>query len=115
LSEPERAQLLAKAEALHLTAAGYLREAALARRLKPPPVAAINREHYIELARLVEDLNELRRLASAGQVVTVADALLQRLHHEVGRLRMELIGAVPRAEGTGRTDSPPANASPHLP
>ena len=45
------------------------------------------------LARLSANLNQLARLANSGEPVTVADALLQRLAGEVGRLRLALLGA----------------------
>jgi len=85
--------LTVKAEQMGMTQAHWLREAALSRRLPSPPVPAINREHYAELARLSANLNQLARLANSGQPVAVADALLQRLAGEVGRLRLALIGA----------------------
>ena len=85
--------LSAKAEQMGMTPAHWLREAALSRRLPTPPVSPINREEYAELARLSGNLNQLARLANSGQPVTVADALLQRLTAEVGRLRLALIGA----------------------
>jgi len=112
VSSVEQAQLRAKADALRLTSAEFLRQAALARRLKPPPVAAINREQYIELARLAEDLHELAQRANGDHPVTVADALLQSLRQEVGRLRLELIGAAPLLRDTDRADASPANSSP---
>ena len=58
----------------------------------PPPVAAINREHYVELARLASNLNQLTHLANEGGRVAVADGLLQRLIAETRRLRLALLG-----------------------
>jgi hypothetical protein len=89
----EFAALTAKAEQMSMTPAQWLREAALSRRLPSPPVPPINREQYAELARLSANLNQLTKLANIGQPVTVADALLQRLTGEVGRLRLALLGA----------------------
>lgn len=93
VSPPELAALQAKAQQMGMTPAHWLREAALARRLPSPPVPAINREHYVELARLSANLNQLTRLANSGQAVTVADSLLHHLTDEVARLRLALIGA----------------------
>ena len=93
VSAEEYAALRAKAEQMGMTPAQWLREAALSRRLPSPPVPPINREQYAELARLAANLNQLTRLANEGRPVTVADALLQRLAGEVGRLRLALIGA----------------------
>lgn len=92
LSAAELAALTAKAEQMGMTPAQWLRESALSRRLPSPPVPAINREQYAELARLSANLNQLARLAHSGEPVTVADALLQRLADEVGRLRLALLG-----------------------
>ncbi len=97
VSVEEYAMLRAKAEQMGLTPAQWLREAALSRRLPSPPVPAINREQYAELARLSANLNQLAHAANAGQPVMVADALLQRLAGEVGRLRLALIGVVDRS------------------
>jgi len=93
VSADEYAALRAKAEQMGMTPAQWLREAALSRRLPAPPVPPINREQYAELARLSANLNQLAKLANAGQPVTVADGLLERLSGEAKRLRLALIGA----------------------
>lgn len=93
VSPAELETLQAKAAQMSMTPAHWLREAALSRRLPSPPVPPINREQYAELARLSANLNQLTKLANSGQSVAVADALLQRLVGEVGRLRLALLGA----------------------
>lgn len=108
VSPSEHAALRAKAEVMAMTPAQWLREAALSRRLPAPPVAAINREQYVELGRLAANLNQLTRLANESQRVSVAEALLSKLSFEVSRLRLELIGA---GGGSGAVSIPPA-ASP---
>ena len=110
VSPLEFAQLHAKAAALHLSAAGFVRQAALARRLPPQPVAAVNREQYIELGRLAGDLHELTRLADAGRTVTVTDTLLRGLHLEVDRLRLALLGAESQTHVAGHPAAPGAEA-----
>jgi hypothetical protein len=92
VSASEYATLRAKAAQMHLTPAQWLREAALARCLPSPPVAAINREQYAELARLAANLNQLTRLANEGGRVTVADGLLASMTIETKRLRLALLG-----------------------
>jgi hypothetical protein len=92
VSANEYAALREKAAEMHMTPAQWLREAALSRRLPSPPVAAINREQYVELARLAANLNQLARLANEGQHVVVADGLLERLVIETKRLRLALLG-----------------------
>jgi hypothetical protein len=92
VSASEYASLRAKAAQMHMTPAQWLREAALTRRLPSPPVAAINREQYAELARLAANLNQLTRLANEGGNVKVADGLLTRMTIEAKRLRLALLG-----------------------
>jgi hypothetical protein len=92
VSASEYATLRAKAAQMHLAPAQWLREAALARCLPSPPVAAINREQYAELARLAANLNQLTRLANEGARVTVADDLLASMTIETKRLRLALLG-----------------------
>jgi hypothetical protein len=88
----EYTALCARAAALHITPSEWLRTAALSRRLPPPPVAAINRAQYVELARLAANLNQLTRLANEGRNVTIANDLLARLLAETQRLRLSLLG-----------------------
>jgi hypothetical protein len=92
VSASEYAALREKAAHMHMTPAQWLRAAALSRRLPSPPVAAINREQYVELARLAANLNQLARLANEGERVVVADGLLARLAGETKRLRLALLG-----------------------
>ena len=75
-----------------MTAAQWLREAALSRRLPSPPAPEINREQYAELARLSANLNQLAHAANSGQPIIVSDAILQALTAEVKRLRLALLG-----------------------
>lgn len=92
VSPAENALLQAKAEHMSMTAAQWLREAALSRRLPSPPAPEINREQYAELARLSANLNQLAHAANSGQPVIVSDAILQALTAEVKRLRLALLG-----------------------
>ena len=92
VSAEEYAVLKLKARQMGMTPAQWLREAALSRRLPSPPVPAINREQYVELARLAANLNQLARAANEGRAVTVNDNLMKRLSAEVNRLRLALLG-----------------------
>ncbi len=92
VSVSEYAALRLKAVQMHMTPAQWLRAAALSRRLPSPPVAAINREQYADLARLAANVNQLARLANEGRRVTVSDGLLARVASETRRLRLALIG-----------------------
>ncbi len=92
VSPDEFSVLRIKAEHMSMTPAQWLREAALTRRLPSPPVPAINREQYAELARLAANLNQLSRKANEGQAVTLSDALLKLMIEETKRLRLALLG-----------------------
>jgi len=92
VSADEYATLKSKAEHMGMMPAQWLREAALSRRLPSPPVPAINRAQYAELARLSANLNQLAWSANSGEPVTVSDALLTQIAIEVARLRLALIG-----------------------
>lgn len=89
----EYAALRTKSAEMGMSPATWLRTAALDRRLPPPPVPAINREQYAELARLSANLNQLARRANEGRPVSVDDGLLRDVAAEVSRLRLALIGA----------------------
>lgn len=93
VSPAELLLLRNKAEQMSMTPAQWLREAALTRRLPSPPVPAINREQYAELARLAANLNQLAHAANEGRAVTVTVTDLQALSAEVARLRLALLGA----------------------
>jgi len=92
VSPSEYVALKAKAEALSVTPAQWLRQAALSRRLPSPPVPAINRDEYANLARLAANLNQLAKAANEGRNVVVNDGLMERLTAEVNRLRLGLLG-----------------------
>lgn len=92
VSAQEYAALRAKAEQMGMTPARWLREAALSRRLPPPPVPPVNRALYAELARLAASLTYLARRAGVGCRVAVSDELLQQTIEELRRLRLALIG-----------------------
>jgi len=92
VSASEHEALCQRAAAMQMKPAQWLRTAALTRRLPAPPVAAINRAQYVELARLAANLNQLAHLANMGKNVTVASGLLERLLVETQRLRQALLG-----------------------
>jgi hypothetical protein len=85
--------LKAKAEQMGVTPAQWLRQAALSRRLPSPPVPAINREEYANLARLAGNLNQLAKAANESRIVTVNDDLIKNLINEVRQLRLKLLDA----------------------
>lgn len=92
VSRSEFDALKLKADAMSLTPAHWLRQAALSRRLPAPPVPAINREEYADLARLSANLNQLARAGNEGRNVVINDSLVESLRAEVNQLRLALIG-----------------------
>jgi len=93
VSVAELEQLEAKAQAAGLAPASLLRKSALDARLPPPPVPAVNREQYAELARLAGNFNQLARAANEGRPVAVDSDLLAETAAELNRLRLALVGA----------------------
>ena len=92
VTSAEYAMLREKAEALHISPAQWLRDAALKRRLPSAPAPAINIAEYGKLARLSANLNQLVRLAHEGRQVTINEDMIRRLMDEVTRLRLALLG-----------------------
>ena len=92
VSAAEYATLRTRAEDMGLTPAQFLRHTALTRRLPSPPVPAVNREQYANLARMAGNLNQLTRRANAGQNVILTPPLVQLLRAEINRLRQALLG-----------------------
>ncbi|SIR91953.1 hypothetical protein SAMN05880566_14511 [Janthinobacterium sp. TND4EL3] len=92
VSRSEFEALKGKADAMSVTPAHWLRQAALSRRLPAPPVPAINREEYADLARLSANLNQLARAGNEGRNVVISNDLVESLRAEVNQLRLALIG-----------------------
>ena len=67
VSPAEYDRLKAKAAAMGMTPAQWLRCAALERQLPPPPAPAVNVETYRELARIGINLNQVVARINAGQ------------------------------------------------
>ena len=92
VSHSELEALKVKADTMSVTTAHWLRLAALSRRLPAPPVPAINREEYADLARLSANLNQLAKAGNEGRNVVINDSLVENLRAEVNQLRLALIG-----------------------
>jgi len=93
LTPAEHAQLLAKSHAAGLSVGTFLRHAATATKVPKPPVPAVNRQGYIALGRLANNLNQLAKAANSGLPVDVETATLSELIAEIQALRGELLGA----------------------
>ena len=92
VSAAEHAALRSRAEDMGMTPAQFLRSAALTRRLPSPPVPAINRESYANLARLANNINQLTRRANEGKLTGFPAANVKLLRVEIKQLRAALLG-----------------------
>ena len=92
VSAAEYDTLRTRAEQMGMTPAQFLRHAALTRRLPSPPVPAVNREQYANLARLATNLNQLTRRANEGKPVILTPPFVKLLRTEINRLRQALLG-----------------------
>ena len=109
LSLREWENLQERAAHMGMQPATWLRTAALERRLplaQKPPVPAVNREQYIELARMAANINQLAHAANEkrgflGGSVKVDSDLLEQVRAELVRLRLALLGVADDEEGGG--------------
>jgi hypothetical protein len=95
LTDDELIELTKRAAAMGMKPGQLLREAALTRRLPSPPVPAINREQYAELARLAANFNQLALAANRMLMVNLDSDLLVSTIAELRLLRLALIGVNP--------------------
>lgn len=95
LNHNEAKQLSLRSEDAGMDTAAYIRVAALGNTITAVP--KINRETYLELARLAGNLNQLmRHINSSSSVVVNGEQLgagLKKIHSEVQALRAALLGA----------------------
>lgn len=91
VNQAEWEALRRKANHMGMSPAQWLRTAALARQLPPPPVPEANRAAYAELTRLAVNLNQIARAANEGRAV-VSSSLLHTLRQEVSKLQRALLG-----------------------
>jgi len=78
LTQIERDELQSKARDASVSLSEYVRRAAFLRRLPPRSVPEVNRETYVELARVGNNLNQLMRAIHEGRVqVLLPEALAQ--------------------------------------
>ena len=92
LSPAEYAALRERAAQLGMKPGQFLRHTGLTRRLPPPPVPAINRESYGNLARLANNINQLTRRANEGKLTGFPAANVKLLRVEIKQLRAALLG-----------------------
>lgn len=96
-SSAEWAAIADRAAAAGRDPHAFVRDAALGRRLAPPPSAA-NREQWLRLAPLAANLSQLAGAVNTGRVATIGDGtrdLLAAATAEVRALRLALLGVEP--------------------
>ena len=86
-----------KADSVGLSVSHWLRNVALARSLPPLVQPEVNRDTYRALAGAANNLNQLTRLAHAGNVAC-ADAELREVLAAVRQVQRELCGAAHDSE-----------------
>lgn len=79
------------ADSAGLSVSEWMRRIALSRYLPRTVMPEINRETYLQLARIGSNLNQLAKLAHAGNVVST-DALLTEAIQTVRQIQRELCG-----------------------
>ena len=70
-----------------------VRRAAFGRKLPPPPVPSINREAYVELSRIGNNLNQMVKRIHTGEVKIVNLPLVYQLQEEVKKVGLLFLGA----------------------
>jgi len=92
LTPAERACVEAKAVEVGLPPATFVRHVALgAVVLPPPPIPEVNRETYLELARMGGNLNQIAHHLNAGVATGVDEAFVRRLAEVVKNLALHVI------------------------
>ncbi len=92
LNSKEWNEIQRKADSQGVPPTVWMRLAALSRMCPRPPVPAVNRQAYADLARLAANLNQLARAAHEGRILIAAD-MLAAVREQVRLLRLDLLGA----------------------
>jgi len=90
-SPDERDRLKGFAEARRLSLSDFIRRVALGRKLPQVVSAEINRQVYVELARIGNNLNQMVRAANGGMFKVADMALLTRLAEVVRQLGLTFL------------------------
>ncbi len=98
LNDPEREIIEAKAAAVGLTPAEFLRAVGLDYEV-PRAVPEVNREVYEELARMAANLNRIVTLINSGQDVGIGENIALEMLESVHALRRELVGVSEQKKG----------------
>jgi hypothetical protein len=92
LTPAERACVKAKATEAGLPPATFVRQVALGTVVSPPaPIPEVNRETYLELAKMGGNLNQVAHHLNAGMATGVDEAFVRRLAEVVKNLALRVI------------------------
>jgi hypothetical protein len=91
LSESEREQIRAKAEAVKLSVSTFVRMAALGLPVQTPP-SDVSVRRWRELARTTANLNQLSLSLNSRRATGVDPVVIDELAEQVRLLRLELLG-----------------------
>ena len=98
LSPSEKTALIEKATDAELTLSEYLRSTGLKKHLRPP-VPQINRETYVELGRIGNNINQMTKAChtaiNQGRGCNINPAALSSLKKQLDLLRLQVIGIDP--------------------
>lgn len=92
LTPAERARVEAKAADARLPPATFVRQVALGAVVSPPAqIPEVNREAYLELAKMGGNLNQIAHHLNAGVATGVDAAVVRRLAEAVKNLALRII------------------------
>lgn len=98
LSPTERQTIEAKADSAGIKLGEYIRATALKRKI-PPSIPEINREIYIQLIRIGNNINQIARVANVGikrgDRLNVEMNKLTELSEYLDRLKLEVLAISP--------------------
>lgn len=112
LTASEHATVQQQAGALSLSE--YFRRAGLGLKITTPrsrpPVPEINRQSYLELGRIGNNLNQLTKACHTahlqGQALPIDRQLLDELSEQISQLRLAVLGIRPEDEDDEARDDP---------
>ena len=98
LTPSERARVEMKAAEARLPPATFVRQAALNKVVSPPvQIPEVNREAYLELAKMGGNLNQIAHHLNSGVATGVDEAFVRRLADVVKSLALRVIELEGRA------------------
>jgi len=91
VNEDERRRIQEKADRMNMAPAQWLRHAALDRVLPPCPAPKVNRDMYVELGRIGNNINQLVKATNSGRTPAILPPF-RELVNAIINFRLEIIG-----------------------